>query len=113
MNQDVKARWVEALQSGNFTQGRGLLRSTDDRYCCLGVLCEVYRRYNHSNVDWALRENYTYYDFMVGEEISAVDLPKTILAWAGLSARQAGTLIDLNDSDVPFDSIAKVIDAFA
>jgi hypothetical protein len=113
MHQDIKERWVEALQSGNFTQGRGLLRSTDDRYCCLGVLCEVYRRYNHNNVDWTLRKSSTYYDFMVGEEISSVALPKTIMAWAELNERQEGVLMNLNDRDVPFDAIANVIDSFA
>jgi hypothetical protein len=41
MDPEVKALWVEALRSGNFKQGRNLLRSMDDSYCCLGVLCEL------------------------------------------------------------------------
>ena len=33
-------KWVEALRSGNFIQGRGRL-CVGDRYCCLGVANEV------------------------------------------------------------------------
>lgn len=38
MNPDVKKRWIEALRSGDYKQGRGWLRNIDDEYCCLGVL---------------------------------------------------------------------------
>ena len=36
-----KAReWVAALRSGKYKQGKGAL-STEDRFCCLGVACEI------------------------------------------------------------------------
>ena len=41
---DVKNQWVDALRSGRYEQGVGGLRTqTDDgdRYCCLGVLCDI------------------------------------------------------------------------
>lgn len=45
MKFDVKQKWVEALRSGEYQQGKDALRSEDkfgkDQYCCLGVLCEV------------------------------------------------------------------------
>lgn len=45
MNPVVKARWLTALRSGEYQQGRELLaqRDADNRwsYCCLGVLCEL------------------------------------------------------------------------
>jgi hypothetical protein len=34
------AKWIEALRSCNFKQGRHKLK-TVDRYCCLGVACEI------------------------------------------------------------------------
>ena len=40
MNPDVKAKWVAALRSGEYKQGRVYLHD-DDRYCCLGVLCAI------------------------------------------------------------------------
>lgn len=38
---EVKAKWAEALRSGNYTQGDGQLRDQSDSFCCLGVLCEI------------------------------------------------------------------------
>lgn len=39
----MRDKWIAALESGEFPQGKGALRS-DRGYCCLGVACEVYRR---------------------------------------------------------------------
>jgi hypothetical protein len=41
MDQAIKRRWVTALRSGEYKQGRGALRSKDDRFCCLDVLCDL------------------------------------------------------------------------
>ena len=41
MDAEMKDRWVSALRSGSYRQGRGELRTKDDRYCCLGVLCDL------------------------------------------------------------------------
>ena len=41
MHEYVKNKWVEALRSGKYKQGRGKLNS-ENGYCCLGVLCEVF-----------------------------------------------------------------------
>lgn len=41
MDPTVKALWVKALRSRKYKQGRGSLRSADQGYCCLGVLCDV------------------------------------------------------------------------
>lgn len=40
MKADLKAKWIDALRSGKYEQGRGALLN-DGKYCCLGVLCEV------------------------------------------------------------------------
>lgn len=36
----MKQRWVSALRSGEYEQGRGTFRQ-DNKYCCLGVLAEI------------------------------------------------------------------------
>ena len=42
MDAQLKAKWVEALRSGEFKQAQGMLHDTKtDSYCCLGVLCKV------------------------------------------------------------------------
>lgn len=40
MNPEVKAKWVSALRSGEYTQTKGFLHN-DNGFCCLGVLCEI------------------------------------------------------------------------
>lgn len=41
MNQTVKKKWVEALRSNRYNQTRGTLRSPQNCFCVLGVLCDV------------------------------------------------------------------------
>jgi len=40
MNPELKKKWVDALRSGEYKQGKSYLRSSDS-YCCLGVLADV------------------------------------------------------------------------
>jgi hypothetical protein len=40
MDADLKAKWVEALRSGEYEQGSLYLRK-EGKHCCLGVLCEL------------------------------------------------------------------------
>ena len=45
INPEFKAKWVEALRSGKYTQGTSLLKQYSNKdqvvHCCLGVACEV------------------------------------------------------------------------
>lgn len=36
--------WIDALRSGEYEQGSGALQTRDGKFCCLGVLCDVYRK---------------------------------------------------------------------
>lgn len=40
MDAQLKAKWVEALRSGEYRQGTMYLRR-EGKHCCLGVLCEL------------------------------------------------------------------------
>jgi hypothetical protein len=41
MNPEIKAKWVAALRSGEYKQGHTYLRNRDNKFCCLGVLCDI------------------------------------------------------------------------
>lgn len=42
MTPETKTKWIDALRSGEFQQGRyALYNNQSDTYCCLGVLCKV------------------------------------------------------------------------
>ena len=43
MKAELKAKWVEALRSGEYEQGEGALKKGNS-YCCLGVLCSLAER---------------------------------------------------------------------
>lgn len=37
----IQEQWLQALESGNYKQGKRKLRSIGDEYCCLGVACDL------------------------------------------------------------------------
>jgi hypothetical protein len=44
MKRELKAKWLAALRSGEYKQGKSALKDgfgDENKYCCLGVLCEV------------------------------------------------------------------------
>jgi hypothetical protein len=126
MNPDVKAKWLEALRSGEYEQATGALKVMDDdvvdgddivsSFCCLGVLCDI-----SGLGEWKGTS------YWVGLWPAASALPKPVYEWAGLpdgnpcispmeckDADSEGdiieTLADLNDSGASFEQIANVIE---
>lgn len=117
MNPEIKQKWVAALRSGNYRQGKGKLRTHDDRFCCLGVLCDIAERegivvaerdedfaerYPELNVDWDYDDTET-------------ELPLSIVNWADLPDRNpmlaTDSCIQLNDEmEFTFDQIADEIE---
>lgn len=41
MKAEFKQKWLEALRGGKYKQGKNVLRTAQDEFCCLGVLCDV------------------------------------------------------------------------
>lgn len=52
MDKELKSRWVEALESGKYKQGKGFLRDINDNHCCLGVLCDIISKEGNPNCGW-------------------------------------------------------------
>jgi hypothetical protein len=92
MKPEIKAKWVEALRSGKYEQGKNTLRSGNDRFCCLGVLCDVLQVPNTMVVGMDDEENYLY-------EGSDACLPERIRKMVGIWHRDQSKLIDLNDTE--------------
>ena len=87
MNKKIKAKWLKALRSGKFKQGKDQLR-LGNRFCCLGVLCEIQR----------------------GDYDGDKGTPPVKLR-AGLSQGQMNILIDANDlHDWSFPQIADYVE---
>lgn len=82
MNPEIRARWTAALRSGQYEQGRKVLRQSreDGTYenCCLGVLCELAEAEGVTESAYDAEEGAWTYD---GE---AAYLPPRVAEWAGL-----------------------------
>lgn len=131
MNADVAKKWVEALRSGDYLQGKGRLCSVtedDDKYfCCLGVLCDLYER-EHSDmfgIAQAVEEMNDFdYDYDIKHEVSydysTLTLPQSVMEWSGIKYGDGTftseiegetSLALLNDEHgLPFDEIADIIE---
>jgi hypothetical protein len=79
MNPTIKAKWVAALRGGQYKQTAGRLRHLD-AYCCLGVLCELYRGDTATDWDMTIPGDFRY----LGD---AYVLPPEVSDWAGLGER--------------------------
>lgn len=109
MNQRIKKLWIKALRSGKYKQGEGYLKSTDriKRFCCLGVLCEVYRE-TEGKGRW--RGHY------FGSQRTNV-LPTTVRKWAAIDKDdpelgRTRTASELNDIGKSFNFIAGRIEKY-
>lgn len=119
MREDIKARWLSALRSGKYKQGRDVLHNkTTDTFCCLGVLCDLAAQdgiVDEKQVNSASDESgFTWTDY----DGSIYYLPRVVSRWAGLDGRAdwsnpkiLGTPVaKLNDSGLTFVEIANEIE---
>lgn len=92
MREADKKKWVVALLSGEYEQGRSWLE-LNGRYCCLGVLCKINGLPTKD------------------DDGCAKTMPDSEqLEQFGLDGTVADRLAELNDVGVPFDMIAALID---
>lgn len=100
MKRRIKRDWIRALKSGEYKQGKERLRRAG-RYCCLGVLCDLYAKERGIEAD------------MRGlSEDGANELPsRAVLEWAGIYqyCEESYNLARANDAGESFDEIAKRI----
>lgn len=118
MKQADKKKWVKALRSGKYEKGEGALRDYNDKYCCLGVACEIFgieAKKVAPSGDGGYESGYQY-DLSLGllpdvlqERLgltSEGNLPKSVL----LNGLALKSLVSLNDSGASFKRIASVIE---
>lgn len=107
MDQEIKARWVERLRSGEIPQGHKALGAISGERCCLGVLCDI-----------------AVEDGIIEAPVSVAGYPYTILyagysglpapvvyRWSGLDGGFAQDLAISNDNGATFEEIADLIEA--
>lgn len=110
-----KAKWIKALRSGKFTQGKSELRSEyyDDesnvkiQHCCLGVACEIV---GYKDIDGK--------PFITKDEFLSTtkDIP-SLLKGSGIKGEKeynklVGKLATMNDKGKSFNYIASYIERY-
>lgn len=134
MNKLVKELWINKLESGEYAQANGELR-TPHGYCCWGVLCDAHAQTTGNKweetydnmIDVYGDDPRTIYTYMGSQYY----IPEEVAKWAGIPIvyseasgvimgprviekgnekyEAEGTLADLNDSGYNFKAIAKII----
>lgn len=124
MKPEVKAKWLEALRSGEYNQTiEGELRSEDgNSFCCLGVLCELHRL-ETNGPEWVRDASGTTGEPVYGLAYmgSGCYLPGPVIKWAELNDKNPSVYIggnlsgeclsDLNDQGSNFAELADIIEA--
>lgn len=117
MKHEVAEKWIEALKSKEYKQGKNKLCRVDggDReYCCLGVLCDVYSKEHPSSV---FEPSVVSSDWLTFFGCSNT-LPDEVRIWSGMATatgdylQHTNNLVRMNDIGTPFWKIAKIIDQF-
>lgn len=106
MKKRIMEKWVKALRSKKYKQGKDFLRQNNE-FCCLGVLCDL----SKSN-EWIKSQFDDTYYYLGANKI----LPEDVRLWAGLKTEN-GTmsndlmcLTELNDNGKTFKQIANIIE---
>jgi hypothetical protein len=113
MDTTIAQKWIEMLESGNYPQTRQKLY-TDNGYCCLGVLCELYKR-ETGNGEWVpcdipYYESSKVYAFKTEktQKNSTDTLPDEVKDWAGMTSA-CGVFIE---EELPAEKTRMLDDAF-
>jgi hypothetical protein len=107
MNARIKQLWLDALESGKYKHGINALHWSNDTYCCLGVLCDLYQQ-ETGNLRWErmYSDDYGVEIYAFGVDIDddpeGSVLPLPVAEWAELSSSpisyDGGVLTEINDS---------------
>lgn len=122
MKKEIKKQIIEALKDGFYEQSVGLLRTGQDGFCFLGVLCDLYNSF-YSGIDFWNIDMYGVWDFMGFTE----EIPVKVQLWSGLDSvcslpnnalyflsngKKADSMVELNDDGRSFDELAEIIDVY-
>lgn len=113
MNPTIKKKWVKALRSGKYIQGKNKLQTNDGKFCCLGVLCDIHSK--EKGKKWTRSISFDTLNYLDASGL----LPNEVSKWAGLkdndpyvtSPKHEKTLSELNDGGgYGFKKIANLIE---
>ena len=96
MNRAIALKWARALESGEYRQATGQLRSVNG-FCCLGVLCNLHAQ---AHPEIAAREHKL--DWYLGEN---TELPEAVMIWADMMDIGASFVDDFRIEYTNFENV--------
>ena len=119
MKKEIADKWVAALRSGKYSQGRHLLKQVAEEgtisYCCLGVLCEL-------AIEDGLDVSQQFFNGDYSFESNSAMLSQKVMLWADMKTmsgmysafesdgnRRMYDLSGDNDEGMSFAEIADII----
>lgn len=117
MKKDIADKWIKALRSSKYKQGQYMLEYVDKkstRYCCLGVLCDLYQQEQRAKKKKTLKSRlvndcaYTYDRVVYGKD-NFDHLPRAVQKWAGIKD-SVGEFKFSNEDTMGYSSLAELND---
>lgn len=114
MKEAAAKAWTEALRSGKYKQGAGVLRDESGRFCVLGVLCDLY-----DPTGWSRGAIRTYTNPAPGFSYRGLHdvLPMPVMEQAGIADQRGElwsldgqSLAEMNDAGKSFVELADIIE---
>ena len=93
MNPNLKQKWIDALLSDKYKQGLNRLRTYDNRFCCLGALCNII------NPNGWVQNRWGDYVFRCESDLMEKVLSPAFRTATKLSNSYHATLTRLNDTE--------------
>lgn len=110
MNQEIKDRWIKALESRAYKKGDGHLRNGDTkRYCCLGVLSDILKDQVGGRWNGSFFEETAACPSAEHHQISNTYLTTGVRELAVIGSMEQIALATLNDSSDTFEPVIAYI----
>ena len=97
---------VKILKSGKYKQGRSALRPKEDKFCCLGVACDVYAKETGESLWTVNRTQSLWEEGKYRFARARTMLPTKVAKYFGISKRRQLNLAEMNDDGQSFKKIA-------
>ena len=113
MLNELQTKWLAALRSGQYKQGKQTLRSDDNKFCCLGVALDIYDNSRWGAIPELLSDTVRSYRY-TGTKVPEVcygSMPVELKPLFDLSNATTSILMNMNDlENKTFSEIADFLE---
>jgi hypothetical protein len=97
MNTTTKKRWLNALRSGEYLQGKNKLRDVENYFCCLGVLCDLHSK--EFQINWERPNLLSHYVYLGEGGVH----PPDVSEWAWPAFGHGTPIVTINGKSKTLD----------